>query len=82
MVQYILLHTDWSKLVQHDALELLHEHILRETEELRSLTFLISFVIRKERLLELKHVFLGVRSIKHFGENDYVGTIGGSFLTY
>jgi hypothetical protein len=37
MVQYILLHTDWSKLVQHDALELLHEHILRETEELRSL---------------------------------------------
>ena len=40
------------------------------TEELGSLAFLVSFVIRKQRLLELKHVILGVGSIKHLGEHD------------
>jgi hypothetical protein len=60
----------WNLLWETTTDYVFAESLGQMTEELGSLTFLVGFVVRKQGLLELEHVILGVGGVKHLGEYD------------
>lgn len=56
------------------------ERLREATEHLRCLTGLIRFVVRKERLLVLEHVCLGIRGHKHLREDNNISAISCGLL--